>query len=353
MAASSSSSFRQDEDLAPLGWHKSTLLILRDKKLLASIEEHHIPIVTPREGVRWQCRFDVQEEPPISFTSIRLAPTKPEAIAEAAAMVLSRLLSVLAGNLDFQRAWDLRYVPPQSDPPPDRAIWSLSPTPSWWSVSTLSTRVPLWTYLSRYPHDESRHIEFKHYLWDNKNIRDVAVKNVCAFLNSEGGKLFFGIRDDGTILGLVPPADNPQALDQLQQQLDADLRRIYPRPLDPEDNSILYTITIHRLSTHPDPEVASHHLASARSAIHQPPYPPVSETLPDNAIVLQIDVPSGSHPLYFETRGGVPAAWKRHDSSVHIVPPDEIIERLTRPARHAKEKIAQYCAALIQSTASL
>ena len=207
--------------------------------------------------------------------------------------------------------------------------------------------------MSRYPHDESRHIEFKHYLWDTKNIRDVAVKNVCAFLNSEGGTLFFGIRDDGTILGLVPPADNPQALDQLQQQLDADLRRIYPRPLDPKDNSILYTVTIHRLSAHPNPEVASHHLASARSAIHQPPYPPVSETLADNAIVLQIDVPSGSHPLYFETRGGVPAAWKRHDSSVHIVPPDEIIERLTRPARHAKEKIAQYCAALIQSTASL
>src|SRR3989338_5055541 len=294
MAAPSSSSSQQDEDLAPLGWHKSTLMILKDKKLLPNVKEHHILIENPPEAVRWQYQFDIRydgSEAPISFTSIRLASTKSEAIAEAAAMVLRHLLSVFAGRLEFQRAWDSRYVSPQSDPPSDRASWSLSPVPPWWSISShKNTHVPIWTYLSRYPHDESRRFEFKHYLWNTQTIRNAAVKNVCAFLNSEGGTLFFGIRDDGTILGLLPPADNPQALDHLLQMLDADLRKIYPRPLDPEDNSILYTLTIHRLSTHPDPEVAAHHFALAQSAVHHPPFSPVSETLSEHAIVLQIEV---------------------------------------------------------------
>jgi Schlafen, AlbA_2/Bacterial extracellular solute-binding proteins, family 3 len=56
---------------------------------------------------------------------------------------------------------------------------------------------------------ESDRIEFKSSLrWDyreekaNKVLEDVIVKNISAFLNTEGGMLFIGVDDDGNILGL-------------------------------------------------------------------------------------------------------------------------------------------------------
>jgi|GEM_PF-3020400 len=56
---------------------------------------------------------------------------------------------------------------------------------------------------------ESDRIEFKSSLrWDyreekvNKVLEDVIMKNISAFLNTEGGMLFIGVDDDGNILGL-------------------------------------------------------------------------------------------------------------------------------------------------------
>ena len=56
---------------------------------------------------------------------------------------------------------------------------------------------------------ENDHIEFKSTLrWDikqgkvNKALEQVIAKSISAFLNTEGGMLFIGVSDDGTILGL-------------------------------------------------------------------------------------------------------------------------------------------------------
>ena len=177
---------------------------------------------------------------------------------------------------------------------------------------------------------------------------------MCGFLNSEGGSLFFGIRDDGTIIGLIPPLENSQVLDQLLQQLDTDLRQIYPPPIDPRDNKLLYTIRIHKISPPHDPAIAAENLIRAQSAMHNPPYPLVAEMMAENAIILQIDVAAGHHPIYFEcTTLVAAAAWKRYDSSVRAMTPAELIERLTRPVKTARDAIRLHCKAFLEATASL
>ncbi len=43
---------------------------------------------------------------------------------------------------------------------------------------------------------ESQRVEFK------LNWRDEYLKHLCAFANSQGGKLYLGIKDDGTFVGV-------------------------------------------------------------------------------------------------------------------------------------------------------
>ncbi len=43
---------------------------------------------------------------------------------------------------------------------------------------------------------ESQITEFK------LNWRDEYLKHLCAFANSQGGKLYLGIKDDGTVVGV-------------------------------------------------------------------------------------------------------------------------------------------------------
>ena len=56
---------------------------------------------------------------------------------------------------------------------------------------------------TKYPGDESRTTEFKHYVGVNllERIVQTAEKYVVAFLNAVGGTILFGVRDDGTIFG--------------------------------------------------------------------------------------------------------------------------------------------------------
>ena len=58
-------------------------------------------------------------------------------------------------------------------------------------------------------HGENDFVEFKSTLrWDckrgnvNKGLEHVIAKTISAFLNTEGGRLFIGVDDDGTLLGL-------------------------------------------------------------------------------------------------------------------------------------------------------
>ena len=333
---------------APQGWHKATLKIFKDKKIVINIEEKYSPVDSG-----WVCELvvtystDPSPDQLSSFTATGSSQNKSIAVSIAASISLAHLLDQFSSQLNFQRAWDARYIVPQANPPADRAIWSLPPRPSWW-VDSSSSDVLLWTYLDRYPQDESRRIEFKLNAWNPKVIRDTTAKYACAFLNSEGGSLFFGIRDDGTIIGLIPPLNNPQALDQLLQQLDTDLRSIYPAPND-RNNKLLYTIMINH-----DPLTAAENLNRAQSAIHHPAYPPVAETMAENAIILQIDVSTGHHPVYFKcTTQVAAAAWKRYDSSVHAMPPAELVERIAQPVNKALDAIRSHCKAILEATASL
>ncbi|HMT53439.1 MAG TPA: ATP-binding protein [Saprospiraceae bacterium] len=45
--------------------------------------------------------------------------------------------------------------------------------------------------------EESEHIEFKE-VW-----RDEYIKTLSAFANTSGGKLYIGIRDDGSVVGVT------------------------------------------------------------------------------------------------------------------------------------------------------
>lgn len=44
--------------------------------------------------------------------------------------------------------------------------------------------------------NENQYIEFK------ESWRDEYLKHICAFANSQGGSLFIGIKDDGTVIGI-------------------------------------------------------------------------------------------------------------------------------------------------------
>lgn len=62
---------------------------------------------------------------------------------------------------------------------------------------------------------ESKELEFKQtFKTDTKSnqtlkcLRDSVVKSICAFMNTDGGHLFIGIDDSGSIIGLDPDYEN-------------------------------------------------------------------------------------------------------------------------------------------------
>jgi ATP-dependent Lon protease len=75
---------------------------------------------------------------------------------------------------------------------------------------------------------EGQHVEFKSsFQWDTRKqelapyLRDEIVKTVAAFLNSEGGTLLIGVKDDGTVLGIEPDLalQKGHSRDQFELQL--------------------------------------------------------------------------------------------------------------------------------------
>ena len=51
--------------------------------------------------------------------------------------------------------------------------------------------------------EDSTH-EFKNYYENTFDADEMTVKIVCGFLNNEGGILYYGIHDSGTIKGIEP-----------------------------------------------------------------------------------------------------------------------------------------------------
>lgn len=78
---------------------------------------------------------------------------------------------------------------------------------------------------------ESHHLEFKSsFQWDTQKqsaapyLRDEVVKTVAAFMNSEGGTLLIGVKDDGTVLGIEP--DLKLQKGKSRDQFDLQLTRV-------------------------------------------------------------------------------------------------------------------------------
>jgi predicted HTH transcriptional regulator len=85
--------------------------------------------------------------------------------------------------------------------------------------------------------DESNEAEFKNHVPDNPLI----AKNIMAFANSNGGKLYIGVRNDGTIGGVYPNKKLSLWKDEIRLRVDAAVGMLVPTYRD------RVTITFHEL----------------------------------------------------------------------------------------------------------
>mmetsp|Transcript_14188 Transcript_14188/g.19699 ORF Transcript_14188/g.19699 Transcript_14188/m.19699 type:complete len:466 (+) Transcript_14188:204-1601(+) len=87
--------------------------------------------------------------------------------------------------------------------------------------------------------DEDRRTEYKSLANSNAPERRIGItcnKYVCAFLNSKGGEIFFGIEDDGKVSGILL---NKYQRDTARKDLDYYLNGFNP-PVDPDRYSIAF-----------------------------------------------------------------------------------------------------------------
>lgn len=77
------------------------------------------------------------------------------------------------------------------------------------------------------PIEETRHYEFKEVTSKNpvSTIKDIAEQYAVAFLNSEGGRIFWGVRDNRTVSGIVL---NPSERDEIRRVVGEKLTSIKP-----------------------------------------------------------------------------------------------------------------------------
>mmetsp|Transcript_31923 Transcript_31923/g.77792 ORF Transcript_31923/g.77792 Transcript_31923/m.77792 type:complete len:428 (+) Transcript_31923:105-1388(+) len=90
-----------------------------------------------------------------------------------------------------------------------------------------------------FPQDETRKTEFKSMVNSNapeRSIATVCSKYNCAFLNSSGGKIYFGIEDDGKIFGINL---TKYQRDIARKDLDFQMKH-YDPPVDPDRYSIAF-----------------------------------------------------------------------------------------------------------------
>lgn len=81
----------------------------------------------------------------------------------------------------------------------------------------------------QYIGSEDRHVEFKRggNVSDLKTFRSLVGKYICAFLNTEGGTIYFGVTDDGKVLGIVA---NQKTEDNIRLAIDTAVTMIQPVP---------------------------------------------------------------------------------------------------------------------------
>jgi len=163
-----------------------------------------------------------------------------------------------------------------------------------------------WVVGDEYPHDEDRTREFKANQMDGKiGWKELTAKNVSAFLNSEGGSLFFGINDDGIITGVA--ADRAKR-DKVRLDFDNMMKAFQP-VVAPQ----LYSFEMHLAHNPADPDKEMY--------------------------VVQIRVHPGAQTDVYFTGGSSSQAFRRHDGSTYAMDATLIKERHTKSLRDENERL--------------
>ncbi|MDA8026515.1 MAG: ATP-binding protein [Actinomycetota bacterium] len=62
-------------------------------------------------------------------------------------------------------------------------------------------------------------VEFKEDVPTTNNAREKAIKTIAAFANGQGGKILFGVRDDGTVKGVPPEQQTRSTIDAMTNSI--------------------------------------------------------------------------------------------------------------------------------------
>mmetsp|Transcript_7088 Transcript_7088/g.21668 ORF Transcript_7088/g.21668 Transcript_7088/m.21668 type:complete len:352 (+) Transcript_7088:94-1149(+) len=200
-----------------------------------------------------------------------------------------RAASPLAENEGFKKAWMRRY------PRPSPYVWKRG---------------------VKFPHEESMNVEFKDMTFNIKSMNEMVLKNICAFLNSDGGSIFFGVQDDRSIVGL---AATEKQRDELLQAINQSFRhRLFP-PLD----SSQYNVSFHAV------------LDDGKCT--------------NDLIVMELQVSkrtSEDEVYWCQLKSSGWVAYQRQPSTSALMHPRHIQQRLQAPIVRARQLIPQLSAAL-------
>lgn len=313
MAATSASEVNQIANAQPMtGYHLGTLILLRNNGPLEAVEFEYNKVGGKPESERWETTLTIRLPVPpgkdVTLSPILLTgqgSRQKEARDVACKSALDCLIrsqySFLHNN-EFKQIWEKQYNGNEEQ-------WSFI-RPAWKSseLTVINTPKNFWTIGGKMPHEEGRTIEYKQYEWNPVKIREEACRNICAFLNSKGGSIFFGITDECVIQGTNV---NYKQRDQFLQLLNADLHSKF----DPIISIGQYIITFHQVFN--------------------------TEDLPvPDLCVLQIEV---SHTRKYEVyflRDKHWLAFYRRDATVQEMMPSQIKQKLRKPILALKEAMS-------------
>lgn len=103
---------------------------------------------------------------------------------------------------------------------------------------------PSYTFNEEVTYFENIHTEFKHFALLNLST---VTSYVCAYLNSYGGKMFFGINDSGFVKGIQLTRKH---IDDFQVELDIALRNFTPRVMTDQVKLDFHEIAVDSALTH-------------------------------------------------------------------------------------------------------
>ncbi|XP_051892671.1 schlafen-like protein 1 [Pristis pectinata] len=176
---------------------------------------------------------------------------------------------------------------------------------------------------------ETRNVEFKRgggeYL--NVTLKNHVRKYVCAFLNSEGGSLFVGVNDDGTVCGVEC---NHKDEDRVRLLIDSLLKGFKP-PLFPNS----YSITFHPVIKDGD---SGMFLKVVRLTVHPPS---------KDGDILLYETDQGE--VYIRRDGSVQGPlsgssiqeWCRQKWTAEIKKLQDTIDTLVKEEHHLQEELRQ------------